>query len=165
MKYKNWLGHGDLWDGSLAYGSNQTSVVSAGLYLPRLKGFISPVVARVFMLSQDWLEFSSYKERTLGLSLGLITTKHHDLAYNLGWRTLTDPSQMGSRSIRQLGHGLLSSLKYTYKIDKINSLVRPTRGYAFVSTSQVGGLVPDHRSLRQVQYLSFCFSFFSLGPV
>ncbi|KAK9283362.1 hypothetical protein L1049_011604 [Liquidambar formosana] len=56
---------------------------------------------------------------------------------------------MSSRSVRrQLGHGLLSSLKYTFKIDRRNSPVRPTRGYAFVSTSQIGGLVPDNRSLR-----------------
>ncbi|EXC04700.1 Sorting and assembly machinery component 50-B-like protein [Morus notabilis] len=149
LKYKNWLGYGDLWDGSLAYGPNQTSEVSAGVYLPRLKGFLTPVVARAFLLSQDWQEYSSYKERQLGLSLGVISTKHHDLVYNLGWRTLTDPSQMACRTIRrQLGHGLLSSLKYTFKVDRRNSPVRPTKGYACVFTSQIGGLAPDSRCLR-----------------
>ncbi|GFY83487.1 outer membrane OMP85 family protein [Actinidia rufa] len=93
--------------------------------------------------------FSSYQDRALGLSLGLISSRNHELAYNVSWRTLMDPSQMASRSIRrQLGHGLLSSLKYTFKIDRRNSPLRPTRGYAFVSTSQIGGLVPDYRSLR-----------------
>lgn len=149
LKYKNWFGYGDLWDGSLAYGPNQTSEVSAGVYLPRFKGLLTPVVARVSLLSQDWQELSSYKERLAGLSLGLFSTRNHDLVYNLGWRTLTDPSQMSSKSVRrQLGHGLLSSLKYTFKIDRRNSPVRPIRGYAFVSTTQVGGLAPDHRSLR-----------------
>ncbi|XP_038885406.1 sorting and assembly machinery component 50 homolog [Benincasa hispida] len=152
VKYKNWLGYGDLWDGSLAYGPNQTSEVSAGVYFPRLKRLVTPLVARLSLLSQDWLEFSSYKERSLGLSLGLYSTKYHDLGYNLGWRTLTDPSQMASNSVRrQLGNSLLSSLKYTFKVDKRNSAVRPTRGYAFVSTSQIGGLAPDHRSLRFVR--------------
>ncbi|XP_022939424.1 sorting and assembly machinery component 50 homolog B-like [Cucurbita moschata] len=152
VKYKNWLGYGDLWDGSLAYGPNQTSEVSAGVYLPRLKRLMTPLVARLSLLSQDWMEFSSYKERSLGLSLGLYSTKYHDLGYNLGWRTITDPSQMASNSIRrQLGNSLLSSLKYTFKVDKRNSAVRPTRGYAFVSTSQIGGLAPDHRSLRFVR--------------
>uniref|UniRef100_A0A5B7AU16 POTRA domain-containing protein n=1 Tax=Davidia involucrata TaxID=16924 RepID=A0A5B7AU16_DAVIN len=149
LKLKNLLGYGDLWDGSLAYGWDQTSEVSAGVSLPRFKGLVTPMMARVSLLSQDWLKFSSYKERSLGLSLGLISSRNHDLAYNLSWRTLTDPSQMSSRSIRrQLGHGLLSSLKYTFKIDKRNSPLRPTRGYAFVSTTQIGGLVPDYRSLR-----------------
>ncbi|KAF4387353.1 hypothetical protein G4B88_026432 [Cannabis sativa] len=149
VKYKNWLGYGDLWDGSLAYGPNQTSEISAGVFLPRFKCFLTPVVARAFLLSQDWQEYSSYKERQLGLSLGLFSTKNHDLAYNLGWRTLTDPTQMASRTIRrQLGHGLLSSLKYTFKIDRRNSGVRPTRGYACVLSSQVGGLSPDPRCLR-----------------
>ncbi|KAE7996580.1 hypothetical protein FH972_001291 [Carpinus fangiana] len=149
LKYKNWFGYGDLWDGSLAYGPNQTSEVSAGVFLPRFRGFSTPLLARVSLLSQDWQEFSSYRERFLGLSLGLLSTRHHDLVYNLGWRALTDPSQMSSRSVRrQLGHSLLSSLKYTFKIDRRNSAVRPIKGYAFVSTTQVGGLTPDHRSLR-----------------
>ncbi|KAG4934861.1 hypothetical protein GLYMA_18G025400v4 [Glycine max] len=149
LKYKNLLGYGDLWDASLAYGANQTTEVSVGVYAPRLKGLLTPFVARLSMLSQDWQEFSSYKEQLLGLSLGLISTRHHDLVYTLGWRTLTDPSQMSSRSIRrQLGHGLLSSLKYTFKIDRRNSPIRPTNGYAFLSTTHFGGLTPDHRSLR-----------------
>lgn len=143
------LGYGDLWDGSLAYGANQTSEVSVGVFAPRVKGLLTPILLRVSLLSQDWSEFSSYRERSLGMSLGLFSTKFHDLVYNLGWRTLTDPSQMSSRSIRrQLGHGLLSSLKYTFKIDRRNSSIRPTKGYAFLSTSQFGGLTPDSRSLR-----------------
>ncbi|KAB1217646.1 hypothetical protein CJ030_MR3G012219 [Morella rubra] len=149
VKFKNWFGYGDLWDGSVAYGPNQTSEVSAGVFLPRFKGLPTPVLARVSLLSQDWQEFSSYRERMLGLSLGLFSTRCHDLVYNLGWRSLTDPSQMSSMSVRrQLGHSLLSSLKYTFKLDRRNSPVRPLKGYAFVSTTQVGGLTPDHRSLR-----------------
>ncbi|PNY01046.1 sorting and assembly machinery component 50, partial [Trifolium pratense] len=127
LKYKNLLGYGDLWDASLAYGANQATEVSLGLYAPRLKGTSNPVVARLSMLSQDWQEFSSYKEQLLGMSLGLISTKHHDLAYTLGWRTLTDPLQMASRR---------------------NSPIRPTKGHAFVSTTHLGGLTPDNRSLR-----------------
>ncbi|XP_076940763.1 uncharacterized protein LOC143610075 [Bidens hawaiensis] len=152
LKFKNLFGYGDLWDGSLSYGWDQTSEVSAGVSLPRFMRLFTPVMARVSLLSQDWLKFSSYKEQSLGLSLGLLSTKHHDLAYNLSWRTLTDPSQMASRSIRrQLGHGLLSHLKYTFKIDKRNSPLRPTKGFAFVSASQVGGLYPDYRSLRFIR--------------
>lgn len=133
----------------MGYAPNQTSEVSAGVFLPRLKGLLTPVLLRVSLLSQDWQEFSSYKEGLLGLSLCLFSTRHHDLVYNLGWRTLMDPSIMSSRSVRrQLGHGLLSSLKYTFKIDRRNSPARPIKGYAFVSTTQVGGLSPDHRSLR-----------------
>ncbi|XP_010257075.1 PREDICTED: uncharacterized protein LOC104597307 [Nelumbo nucifera] len=149
LKLKNLFGYGDIWDGSWAYGWDQTSEVSAGLSLPRFKGLITPVVARISLLSQDWLKVSSYKERLLGLSVGLLSTRHHDLAYNLTWRTLTDPSQMSSKSIRKLlGHSLISSLKYTFKLDRRDSPLRPTQGYALVSTSQIGGLSPDSRSLR-----------------
>lgn len=113
-------------------------------------------MARISLLSQDWLKFSSYKERLLGLSVGLISTQHHDLDYNLTWRTLSDPSHTSSKSVRrQLGHSLLSSVKYTYKVDRRDSHLRPTRGYAFASMSQIGGLGPDSRSLRFVRQVLY----------
>ncbi|KAJ4830443.1 hypothetical protein Tsubulata_029848 [Turnera subulata] len=149
VKYKNIFGYGDLWDGSLAYGYDHRGELSAGVYLPRFRGLPTPVTARLSLLSQDWLKFSSFKERSLGISLGLFSSRNHDVVYTLGWRALTDPTQLASRPIRrQLGHDLLSSLKYTFKIDRRNSPVRPTRGFAFVSTTQIGGLAPDSRSVR-----------------
>ncbi|XP_022733568.1 uncharacterized protein LOC111287342 [Durio zibethinus] len=149
IKYKNLLGYGDLWDGSIAYGFDHSAEVSAGVYLPRLKALVAPMTARAYLLTQDWLNFSSYKERSIGLSLGLFSNRYHNLDYHLALRNLADPSQMSSSSVRrQLRHNLLSSLKYTLKIDRRNSLVRPTRGYAFVSKTQIGGLAPDSHSLR-----------------
>ncbi|PIA47545.1 hypothetical protein AQUCO_01400293v1 [Aquilegia coerulea] len=149
VKLRNLLGYADIWDGSWAYGWDQASEISAGIHLPRFKGLSTPLSARLSLLSQDWLSFSSYKERMLGLSLGLISTRYHDLAYNFTWRTLTDPSHMASRSVReQLGHSLISSLRYRFKIDRRDSPIRPTQGYAFVSTTQLAGLMPDSRSLR-----------------
>lgn len=58
---------------------------------------------------------------------------------------------------RQLGHALLSSIKYTYKIDERDSPVRPTRGFAFASTSQIAGIGPDSRLLRFVRQVGFFF--------
>ncbi|KAL6616320.1 hypothetical protein ACP70R_038590 [Stipagrostis hirtigluma subsp. patula] len=141
LKLKNIFGYGDIWNASGAYGWDQSSEIGVGVSLPRFKSIPTPLTARASLLSQDWLKFSSYKERLLGLTFGLLSTPHHDLSYNLTWRTLTDPSQMASKSIRrQLGHNLLSALRYTYTIDQRDSHLRPTNGYAFVSTSQVGGL-------------------------
>ncbi|CAO2177693.1 unnamed protein product [Urochloa humidicola] len=141
LRLKNIFGYGDIWDASGAYALGQSSEISIGVSLPRFRSIPIPFTARASLLSHDWLKFSSYKERLLGLSFGLLSTMHHDLSYNLTWRTLTDPSQMASKSIRkQLGHNLLSAMKYTYTIDQRDSHLRPTKGYAFVSTSQVGGL-------------------------
>ncbi|XP_051205677.1 uncharacterized protein [Lolium perenne] len=148
LKLKNLAGYADIWDASVAYGWDQTSEVGVGVSVPRFKSIPTPLMARASLMSQDWLKFSSYKERALGLSLGLVSTRNHDLSYNLAWRTLTDPSQSASQSIRrQLGHNLLSALKYTYKIDHRDSHLRPTRGYAFHSASQVGGLW-DNKGLK-----------------
>ncbi|CAN1255330.1 Sorting and assembly machinery component 50 homolog [Linum perenne] len=149
LKYKNIFGHGDLWDGSFAYGWDHLAEVSAGVHFPRFIGSSIPLNVRAFLQSQDWMKFSSFKERSLGLSVDLFSTGNHDLAYNLAWRNLMDPSQMASRSVRrQLGHSLLSSLKYTFKIDRRDSPVRPLRGYAFAATSQIAGIAPDSRFLR-----------------
>ncbi|KAM0888175.1 hypothetical protein ACQ4PT_028524 [Festuca glaucescens] len=148
LKLKNLAGYADIWDASVAYGWDQTSEVGVGVSVPRFKSIPTPLMARASLMSQDWLKFSSYKERLLGLSLGLVSTRNHDLSYNLAWRTLTDPSHSASQSIRrQLGHNLLSALKYTYKIDHRDSHLRPTRGYAFHSASQVGGLW-DNKGLK-----------------
>ncbi|GKB55536.1 putative ribonuclease H-like domain-containing protein, partial [Tanacetum coccineum] len=54
---------------------------------------------------------------------------------------------------RQLGYNLLSHLKYTFKINNRNSSVRPTKGFAFVSTSQLGGVFLDSRSVRYIRQL------------
>ncbi|KAF5196566.1 sorting and assembly machinery component 50-like protein [Thalictrum thalictroides] len=173
LKLRNLFGYGDIWDGSWAYGWDQASEISAGIHLPRFKRLSTPLSARISLLSQDWLNLSSYKESMLGLSLGLFSTRYHDLAYNFTWRTLTDPSQMASRSVReQLGHSLISSLRYRFKIDCRDSPLRPTQGYAFVSTTQLAGLMPDSRSLRflrqefDLRYaipLGFCNAALNLG--
>ncbi|OEL13394.1 hypothetical protein BAE44_0025587 [Dichanthelium oligosanthes] len=141
LKLKNIFGYGDIWDASGAYGWDQSSEIGIGVSLPRFRSIPTPLMARASLLSHDWLKFSSYKERLLGLSFGLLSTVQHDLSYNLTWRTLTDPSQMASKSTRrQLGHNLLSAMKYRYTIDQRDPHLRPTKGYAFVSTLQVGGL-------------------------
>ncbi|CAN6982123.1 hypothetical protein Bca4012_003958 [Brassica carinata] len=149
LKYKNIFGYGDIWDGSVIYGCDNSAEVGMGMYLPRFKGLPTPFSSRLYLSTQDWLKFSSYKERSLGLSLGLLSSKYHELVYTVGWRNLIDPSRSASKSIRrQLGHSLLSALKYTFKYDQRDSYLRPTSGYAFSSTSQIGGLAPDSRSLR-----------------
>lgn len=149
MKYKNIFGYGDIWDGSIVHGYDNSAEVGLGMYLPRFKGLYTPFTSRLYLSTQDWLKFSSYKERSLGLSLGILSSKYHELVYTIAWRNLIDPSQAASKSIRrQLGHSLLSALKYSFKFDQRNSYLRPTSGYAFISTSQIGGLAPDNRSLR-----------------
>ncbi|KAH7414703.1 hypothetical protein KP509_14G006800 [Ceratopteris richardii] len=125
---------------------------SAGLHYPRFKQLPAALVTRASIFSQDWMNFSSYTERLVGLSAGLVASNYHDLSYNLTWRTLQDPQHCASRSVRrQLGHSLLSALKYTFKIDKRDSVLRPTKGYAFRSATQIAGLGADSNLLRFVR--------------
>lgn len=148
IKWKNLLGYGETWDGTGSYGWDGASETSAGLHQPWFKGLPAALVTRASLYTQDWQKFSSYKEWLVGLSVGLVSEKHHDVSYNLAWRTLNDPDHKASRSIRrQLGHALLSSIKYTFKIDHRDSALRPTRGYAFRSATQVAGIGPDSRLL------------------
>lgn len=151
LRFKNLFGYCETWDASGALALDQTLELRAGVAVPRLGVIPTPLTARVSFLSEDWLK-SSLKEHLMGVSVGLLSTTNHNLAYNLSWRTITDPARKFSNSIReQLGHSLLSSIKYTYKIDQRDSSIRPTRGYAFLSSSQIGGLAPDSKNTRFVR--------------
>jgi outer membrane protein insertion porin family len=159
VKLKNLFGFCETWDASGALELDKTAELSAGVQMPRIGAIPTPLVARISFLSDDWLK-SSLKEHLMGVSVGLLSTMNHNLAYNLTWRKLTDPTRMSSNSVQEeLGHSLLSSIKYAYKVDQRDSSIRPTRGYAFLSSSQVGGLAPGSkysRFLRQV-YLPLSF--------
>lgn len=160
LKSRNWLGYGETWDGTGTYGWDKTSEMSAGLHYPRFKGLPASLMARLSLLTDDWIKYSSYKERILGLSVGLDSDENHSLSYSLKWRSLTDPSHGASRAIRrQLGHSLISSVASFYKIDKRDSQLRPTRGFAFASKSEIAGIGPDSRLVRFVrQELDFRYA-------
>jgi len=161
---KNVFGFCETWDASGALQSDQTTELSAGVEIPRIGAIPTPLITRISFLSEDWLR-SSLKEHLMGVSVGLLSTMNHNLAYNLTWRTLNDPARRSSNLTQeQLGHSLLSSIKYTYKIDQRDSSIRPTRGFAFLSSSQVGGLAPGSkysRFLRQVYLDLLCTTDFA----
>ncbi|KAL6871059.1 hypothetical protein ACP4OV_014907 [Aristida adscensionis] len=152
MKLKNLFGYCETWDASGALQSDQTTELGAGVEMPRIGAIPTPLRARISFLSEGLLK-PSLKGHLMGISIGLLSTTNHNLSYNLAWRTLPDEAHTRSNSIQeQLGHSLLSYIKYAYKVDQRDSSIRPTRGYAFLSSSQIGGLVPGSicpRFLRQ----------------
>ncbi|GJW71997.1 reticulon-like protein B1 [Tanacetum coccineum] len=68
LKLKNVLGYGDNWYSSLSYDWDQTTEISTGVSLPKFMRLGNPVMAHLSLLSQDWLKFTSYKERTVGVA-------------------------------------------------------------------------------------------------
>jgi outer membrane protein insertion porin family len=155
LKLKNLFGYNETWDTSVALELDHIAELSAGVEMPRIGARLH---ARISLLSEDWLK-ASLKEHIMGVSVGLLSTMNRSLACNLIWRNLTDPARMSSDSIQEhLGHSLLSSIKYAYKVDQRDSSIRPTRGYAFLSSSQVGCVAPGSKDLwflRQVYLISF----------
>ena len=149
----NLFGYCETWDTSVALELDHIAELSAGVEMPRIGARLH---ARISFVSEDWLK-SSLKEHIMGVSVGLLSTTNHSLAYNLIWRNLTDPACMSSNSIQEhLGHSLLSSIKYAYKVDQRDSSIR--RRYAFLSSSQVGCIAPGSKDpwfLRQVYLISF----------
>jgi outer membrane protein insertion porin family len=149
VKYKNLAGLAETLDATGCYGLATTSELSAGVTYPRFKGLPASLATRLTLLTQDWQRYSSYRERLTGFSVGLVGDNQHDISYNLTWRDLKDPSRSASKSVRrQLGHSLLSAVKYTYRRDTRDSVFRPRRGIAFISTTQIAGLGPDAKLLR-----------------
>jgi outer membrane protein insertion porin family len=149
------FGYCETWDTSGALELDNIVELSAGVEMPKIGARLH---ARISFLSEDWLK-SSLKEHIMGVSVGLLSTMNHSLAYNLILRNLTDPACMSSNSIQEhLGHRLLSSIKYVYKDDQRDSSIRPTRRHAFLSSFEVGSLAPGSKDswyLRQVYLISF----------
>jgi outer membrane protein insertion porin family len=147
IKLKNLLGYADIWDISTSYWWDQAPELSAGLTLPIIKYAPSPFVARISMFPQELFNMQSYKDRLMGLSFGLISTLNHNLSYDLSWRVLSDPMRVQPHLIQHwLSNGVLNSIKYMYNVDTRDSLVRPTSGYAFLSSSQFGFTPTNWRS-------------------
>ena len=99
VKLKNLFGFCETWDASGALELDKTAELSAGVQMPRIRAIPIPLMARISFLSDDWL-MSSLKEHLMGVSVGLLSTMNHNLAYNLTWRKLTDPTRMSTRGIR-----------------------------------------------------------------
>ncbi|XP_021734107.1 uncharacterized protein LOC110700830 [Chenopodium quinoa] len=94
-----------------------------------------------------------------GFSVGLVSTKNHQLEYDL---TLLETTDLLSGNLRLGNLSLLSSLYYKFTIDERDSILRPTQGYAVQSATTISGLLPDGwsaRFLRQVkkQKYNICF--------
>lgn len=147
--------------------TNQVPDINVGVSVPRFKTWVTaPMEARIYSSTKDCLKYSSFRDQSLGVNLGLKSNNSY-VEYDLAWRTLTDPTKMSSESVRnQLGRYLYSTLKYTYQIDNRDSIFRPTQGYAFASTSQIGGLLPglsSPRFLRQVRPIFFRLKLFAFS--
>lgn len=151
IEWKNLLGYGETWDGTGNYGCDGNYEMSAGLHFPRYKGLPTALVTRAAFFTPDWLKFSSYKMRLAGISVGLLSDKHQDLSYNLTWQTLQDSDHSD-------GQVLLPIVKYAFKIDERDSVLRPTRGYAFRIATQLAGVGLDVLQYSARQDIDFRFA-------
>ncbi|CAD6270855.1 unnamed protein product [Miscanthus lutarioriparius] len=143
LKLKNLFGYCETWDTSGALELDHIAELSAGVEMPRIGARLH---ARISFLSEDWLK-SSLKEHIMGVSVGLLSTTNHSLAYDLIWQNLTDPACMSSNSTQEhLGHRLLSSIKYVYKDIQRDSSIRPTRGSSLSGFEAKGLELKDFRT-------------------
>uniref|UniRef100_A0A0A9FL76 Uncharacterized protein n=1 Tax=Arundo donax TaxID=35708 RepID=A0A0A9FL76_ARUDO len=81
---KNLFGFCETWDASGTLELDQTAELSAGVEMPRIGAIPTPLMAQISSLSEHWLK-SSLKEHLMGVSVGLLSTMNHNLAYNLTW--------------------------------------------------------------------------------
>ncbi|KAF5195336.1 Outer membrane omp85 family protein [Thalictrum thalictroides] len=75
------------------------SWIVEGFYtsFPRFRGFYIPSMAQISQLSQDVFKTSLDVESLFSFQLDLISTENYNLACIVGWRSLTDPTQVSSR--------------------------------------------------------------------
>lgn len=102
------------------------------------------------------------------VSLPVFWDARLQLAYDLTWReNWGDPSSASCSPAvrRELGHSLLSSLRYEYTLDRRDSRLRPSRGYFVHTTSELAGLGPHPnlvRFFRQVRHTALCTVLYSV---
>eukprot|EP00897_Mesotaenium_endlicherianum_P001726 jgi/Mesen1/1581/ME000134S00703 len=147
-KLKNFLGYCEMLDVNAARGDAYSSSYSVGVELPFVGQLPAQVNLRAARMWRDWQRRSSHTQQLRGATL-TVRSGGHEAGYELTWRDNRDGSGLASGAIRrQLGHSLLSALKYSYTVERRDSLLRPTRGWAFRSTSELAGVGADRHLVR-----------------
>ena len=105
-------------------------------FLPRLTSLIhslpyspsSPSPQPACSRSYQWT--SSFSELLRGGALTLTSEDaRHAVSYELGWRQLTDTTQLASHAVRQqLGHQLKSAVRYIGRYSTLDDPAYPTSG-------------------------------------
>lgn len=96
---------------------------------------------------------SSFTELLRGFSATVVSGPHQ-AEYELAWRQLAHAAEPGSgfsasKAVRaQAGDSLKSALKYAFSVDRRDSSVVPSEGWAVRLRSELAGLGPDSTFLR-----------------
>ncbi|MEW5305444.1 MAG: hypothetical protein WDW38_010472 [Sanguina aurantia] len=142
---------------SAEYGSENSSQASLVYEQPRIGGLPIHFDARLHQFLRNSQKSSSFVEKLRGGQIGIKSLDmKHALQYELGWRSITDPSKHASRAVlAQTGDFLKSALRYAFFLDKRDSPVAPTKGWAVKCTSELGGLGPDSQLRYGKQQVDF----------
>ncbi|MCO5560532.1 hypothetical protein L7F22_014147 [Adiantum nelumboides] len=131
FRWKNVLGYGETWNAICNYGWDEDSGLTAGLHFPRFGRLSNNLAAKVSIHVPEWLNFSSYKVRMTGITIGF-SHKRHELSYNIAWKSLQDDDSPDAPT-------LFPALKYSFKVDHRDSEFRSMKGYALKFAAQVVG--------------------------
>lgn len=140
LKLKNAAGYAETYDLNLSMGELNSNSFGLGFQLPFIFNLPANLDARTFQTFRNFQKISSHNEILRGFSLG-IDSGSHEAGYELTWRENEDKVGNCSPAVRrQLGHSLLSSLRYSFSVDHRDSKTRPQNGYSFRSASELAGV-------------------------
>lgn len=148
---KNKLGKAESVQGHVSWGKESSTDFGLGFHLPHF--FTSrrgQLTNRIRQTWHHWKRYSSHRQSLRGFSLAYNERNHH-LTYNFTWRKNVAESDASPEVRRSLGHSLLSSLTYSFSLNRLNSHIRPREGYALNITTQVAGLGPGANFVRFIK--------------
>ncbi len=140
---KNWKGSGDAVSLNANVSQRQQNV---NFYYneAKLETYDLSVMYRVFISETDWLDESSYQNRTAGASIGsgFAITENLSETFTYTWETVKifDVQEDASSQIkREAGLRYVSELSHSITYDRRDNTLFPTEGYFLSLTTAAAG--------------------------
>lgn len=145
------------------YGSQSSNSFSGTYTQHRFLNLPVTLDLRLQKYLRNYQKYSSFSEAVQGGGIALRSSdRTHSLSYELGWRSISDPSLQASRAVlAHTGDFLKSVLNYTWMLDYRDSAVAAREGWAFKSSTEVGGLSPGNSQSYAKGQLDYSF----LAPI
>ena len=160
---KNKFGKAEAVQGNVSWGTDNSTAFSFALHLPHFitsrRGQLRKEIHQTW---HHWKRFSSHSQSLRGFKVAY-REKNHALAYDITWRKNTVDAEASPAVRRMMGHSLLSALTYSYTLNRLDDArLRPTRGYALSTSTQIAGLGIGDNFVRFVKQVGLFYTFFAM---
>ena len=154
----NFLGKGQIVELDFSK-AKKSSDISFGFTEPRFMDRNLELGFDIFATSQDMTSESSYSVKNKGITLrmgyGINEYLYHNVHYSIKHEKSTKDNSASLFLKAQPGKTLVSSVGHSITYDKLDSRIKPTKGYLLRLSQNVAGLGGDVKYLQHQLYTSY----------